>query len=174
MRLPFVLRSTMEAELDAQLGRYNDLMGTKERLIRSQEGMIAALSAQLARLREANARSEMALSDSEAQLARLREHFEATCAAKDRAYDWLSSGRDAWVAVAEALDAELRALRPPSESAALDIGPLDSFALTIDPRGMYGSLPGVRADEDSDDPRENLNLSMGLQTCRTSPSSPIG
>lgn len=68
MRFPLVRRSTMEAALDARLGRYNGLVGERDR--------------EIVRLK--------------AELARLREHFDATVKAKDEAYAIVAGDRDAY------------------------------------------------------------------------------
>lgn len=152
IRWPFVLRSTMEAKLEAQLGRYNDLTGTKDWLIKAQDGVIAAQSA---------------------GLARLREHFDATVKAKDEAYRTLALERDGWIAKSDILDRAVRRLDdrlrsfgilPPYDWAA----PLPcwlSSVVAADIHGVRGTIKGLADDPASGDPRRNLSLPMGLRPC---------
>jgi hypothetical protein len=63
-----VRRKTMEAALEGQRGLYNGLLCEKEH--------------EIARLRE--------------EVARLRDHFDATCRSKDEAYRVVMADRDAY------------------------------------------------------------------------------
>lgn len=90
MRPWLALRKTMEAALEAQRGLYNRLLGERDReIIRLRE------------LDRLNRERRHELSDScersEAELARLRAHFDATCKAKDEAYRKVMAERDEWI-----------------------------------------------------------------------------
>lgn len=86
MRLPLVLRSTMEAALESQRGLYNNLLGEKEHenlWLLQERQRLGRLYAEADNLRIDSGAAIVQLKD---ELARLREHFEATVKAKDEAY----------------------------------------------------------------------------------------
>jgi len=172
MAFPLVRRSTMEAALDAQLGRYNALMGERDREI-----------AFLRSLAEFNGDSAMR---QRAELNRLRAHFDATVKAKDEAYARIAAEKDQFMVRASAAEDEAFRLeadvgflqgyadqcveyffslgiRDPHDWAA-PLPPWLSTVVTADCNGVRGEIdPGINLPPG--DPRGDMSQPMGLGAC---------
>lgn len=163
MRPWLALRKTMEAALEAQRGLYNRLLGERDReIIRLRE------------LDRLNRERRHELSDScersEAELARLRAHFDATCKSKDEAYATLAGDRDAWKDAAYSLGqmydeagSRLDSYGLGDADWAASSDPFLSSVVVADFNGVRGKVGWLGGDPGGDDPRYSPGKPMGLK-----------
>lgn len=152
IRWPFVRRRTHDLKVAQLLGQVADYVGK-----------LALATLERQRL--------------ERELDRLREHFDATCKAKDEAYTRLAAERDGFRDKSDILDrvvcrlddrlAALGQFRPYDWAAPLPYWMTSVVTATIEAEGdgVRGTIAGFADDPASDDPRRNLSLPMGLSAC---------
>jgi hypothetical protein len=156
IRWPFVLRSTHEAAIEAQLARHHihvgDLHCKLNLAAKEREGLevhigdlahtIDLLQDEMRRQARVYSDTDNARIDAGAEIVRLRARLDS--------YGHV----------------------PPLDWAA----PLPywlSSVVTADTHGVRGEVGGMAEDPTSDDPRRNMALPMGLATCSTGQPSPI-